>query len=95
VSLDDALAGIWERGSPAMRDRLAAIGRAAEGPLDDEAHAAAVRAAHQLAGSLGTFGIEGGSEAAAELEDELRGARDPARVRALVDRVEAILRPRL
>ena len=95
MSLDDALAGIWERGKPAMRERLEAIGRAAEHPGDEALRADALRAAHQLTGSLGTFGIEGGSELASALEDELEGDPEPARVHELLDRLETLLRPRL
>ena len=95
MSLDDALAGIWERGKPAMRERLAALDRHLAAPGDEAAVADARRAAHQMAGSLGTFGIAGGSETARELEAELEGTPDPDRVAALAERLAAILAPHL
>ena len=99
-SLDDALAAIWERSRPIVAERLdkldaaaAALARGA-GP-DDAARGEGIRAAHQLAGSLGTFGMHEGSDVARAVEHELEGPADAARVAELSGRLRALLAPRL
>ena len=81
-SLDDALAAIWERSRPLVAERLATVEAAARraGPTTRPGRRA-LRAAHQLAGSLGTFGLHEGSDVARAIEHELEGAADPARAR--------------
>lgn len=65
-------AAIWERVRRSVETRLAMQDRAIvavlTGNLDPDTRAAALRAAHALAGSLGTYGFMDGSEAAAQLE---------------------------
>jgi HPt (histidine-containing phosphotransfer) domain-containing protein len=98
-SLDDALAAIWDRSKPLIEERLATVRAAAAavaaGTLDEPTRREGLRAAHQLAGSLGTFGIPEGSDAARELEGQLDGDPDVARVTALSDRLRELLAPRL
>lgn len=98
-SLDDALAAIWERSKPILRDRLVAVEAATDavgrGTPCDEARAAGVRAAHQLAGSLGTFGLHEGSDVARELEQVFDGTGDAARAPELTARLRSLLAPRL
>ena len=94
-SLDAALAAIWERSRPVLAERLAKVERAAGDPRDEEARAAGIAAAHQLAGSLGTFGLHEGGDVARAIEHELEGAADPARLGELSGRLRALLAPRL
>ena len=72
AQLPSATAAIWERARPIFLARLALQDRAIvavlSGDLDSETRAAALRAAHKLAGSLGTYGFNDGSEAARQLE---------------------------
>lgn len=77
-----ALAAIWER---RRVDILASVGLMEEavlaglsGLLDDAQRDRACRAAHQLAGSAGTFGFVAAGEIARELEHALGGAGPPA-----------------
>lgn len=101
--LDAAIAEIWVRSIPIMRDRLEHVERAAEalraGALQDGTREEGRRAAHQLAGSLGSFGMADGSEVARAIEDQLRTDRPPdatsAAVDPLVERLHAIMAPRL
>jgi diguanylate cyclase (GGDEF)-like protein len=71
----DALRAVWERHRTGVFERVSTIERAvralAAGELDERLREQAWRAAHMLAGSLGTFGFTGASEAARELEAEL------------------------
>jgi HPt (histidine-containing phosphotransfer) domain-containing protein len=95
-SLDDALAAIWERSRPVVAERLARVEAAAasNGP-DDAARHEGLRAAHQLAGSLGTFGLHEGSDVARAIEQELGGAADAAKLAELSGRLRELLAPRL
>jgi HPt (histidine-containing phosphotransfer) domain-containing protein len=94
-SLDDALAAIWERSRPLVAERLATVEAAAAAPGDDAARQEGLRASHQLAGSLGTFGLHDGSDVARAIEHELEGAADPARLAELSRRLRELLAPRL
>jgi HPt (histidine-containing phosphotransfer) domain-containing protein len=99
--LDAALAAIWDRSKPLIRTRLEVVERSVAAALDGGADAPALEAgrgaAHQLAGSLGTFGIAEGSDLAREIEAQLAGdaTRDDERLRALSVRLRALLDPRL
>ena len=100
TSLDDALAAIWERSRPIIAERLtrievAAAAAATGAARDDDAHREGVRAAHQLAGSLGTFGLHEGSDLARAIEHELEGAADAGRLGQLTRRLRDLLDPRL
>ena len=97
--LDDAMARIWDRSRPLTRERLAKIeaavalitrGRCPAGTLEEAQHAA-----HQLAGSLGTFGLQDGTLLARQIETELREGRDPDRLASLAGRLRSLLAPRL
>jgi HPt (histidine-containing phosphotransfer) domain-containing protein len=102
-SLDDALAAIWERSRPFITERLETIeataAALASGTLGEDARREGVRAAHQLTGSLGTFGIPEGSDIARELEAQFEAAAgagaDAARATALSARLRELLAPRL
>jgi diguanylate cyclase (GGDEF)-like protein len=68
----DTLATVWEQYRPAMLERVGlierAVGALTAGELDEELRAGARRAAHTLAGSVGTFGFASASRAASALE---------------------------
>ena len=97
--LDAALEAIWERSRPVLRGRLEYIEAAdtalTERRLDAVGREAALRAAHQLAGSLGTFGLPEGTDLARAIERELNGDHDARRFAELTARLRALLLPRL
>jgi CheY-like chemotaxis protein len=70
-----ALDAIWSRHRGIVLERLDAIERGTAGDADPEVRDVATRAAHQLAGTVGTFGFARGSELAGQLEAGL-GAPD-------------------
>ncbi|HEY4355327.1 MAG TPA: Hpt domain-containing protein [Acidobacteriaceae bacterium] len=69
------LAGLWQRNLPVVRERVDEMQRAATaaaaGELTPEARASAGSTAHKLAGSLGMFGYQHGTEIARQLEEML------------------------
>src|ERR1700753_1813279 len=69
------LAGLWQRNLPVVRERVDEMQRAAiaaaTGNLTPEVRAAAGSTAHKLAGSLGMFGFQHGTEIARTLEQML------------------------
>ncbi len=71
------IASIWERNKEARSSRVTILERAVaallEGTLSPEAQRAAERAAHRLAGSLGTLGSYQGSRLAREMEQIFAG----------------------
>lgn len=76
--MDALLAGIWEKSKPVMAKRVALLRAASEtiqskGALPADEHEAAIFAAHNLAGVLGTFGFQDGTEAARSIESILFG----------------------
>ncbi len=91
------IARVWIASQAALQERLDAIDAAGAallaGSLDSERRAAAIAGAHKLRGSLGTFGLPGGSELAAELEDMLRAPGLPPvlRVSELAEQLRAIV----
>lgn len=75
VELDVELARLWGTHRGEIDARLMTIETAVvqlnEGTLGDESRAAGARAAHQLAGTAGTFGFAAASEHARALEGGL------------------------
>jgi len=73
--LKEKLDDLWKKALPLMLRRLEVISRAhralTEGALTDAVKEEAAQEAHKLAGSLGVFGLQGGSEAALEIEQLL------------------------
>lgn len=71
----DALRSVWDRQHVRVGERIGVVEQAlvalGEDHLDRELRAAAERAAHMLAGSVGMFGFLDASDAAHELESEL------------------------
>jgi HPt (histidine-containing phosphotransfer) domain-containing protein len=73
----------------------AAVAELNDGTLDDESRAASARAAHQLAGTAGTFGFADASAHAAALERRLAeplAQRDAAGLAQLVAVLRTALR---
>ncbi|HEY7952718.1 MAG TPA: Hpt domain-containing protein [Solirubrobacteraceae bacterium] len=89
----EMLRAIWQRQRLRVSERIELIERAAhalaQGQLDVSLNHEAERAAHMLAGSLGTFGFVHASHAAHELEVELADPRPAhaASVAALLSEV--------
>jgi HPt (histidine-containing phosphotransfer) domain-containing protein len=81
-SLATALDRLWTRFLPEIRDRVAvidsAVQSAAAGSLSAEQKQAAASAAHKLAGVLGTFSLQRGTELARQLELQFNGVPDSA-----------------
>ena len=77
----ELLRAIWQRHQVRVGERVELIERAAHalghGQLDASLQQEALRAAHMLAGSLGTFGFAQASRAAHELEGELERVTPP------------------
>jgi HPt (histidine-containing phosphotransfer) domain-containing protein len=75
AALDGELARLWATHRAEVDARLATIDAAIalcdDDGLDDASRATATRAAHQLAGTVGTFGFAAASEHAAALEQRL------------------------
>ena len=64
-----ALARMWAKFLPEISARIAILEEAAAAnPLSQEQRAAAHAAAHKLAGSLGMFGLQRGTEVARQAE---------------------------
>jgi diguanylate cyclase (GGDEF)-like protein len=78
----DVLAGIWATHLPTMLERIDALERAAvtlaTGTLEADVVSEAEQAAHQLAGSVGTFGFGHATDRAREAEHLLRDIDGPA-----------------
>lgn len=75
-------AALWERFRPLVRERLAVLRCWADGEPVPRADAA--RAAHNLAGSLGSYGRAEGSALARRVDVALAGDEPDDAVRALV-----------
>lgn len=71
--LDD----LWQKHFPVIRSRIEAIQLAVDAlrnnRLTQDLRAEAAREAHKLAGALGTFGLQSGSDAATEIEKLFSG----------------------
>ncbi|MGH8508593.1 MAG: response regulator [Gammaproteobacteria bacterium] len=71
----DALGILWLRSKTSTLERIALVEHSLtlliEGCLDNSARREAERAAHKLAGSLGTFGLGHGSDLAREIEQRM------------------------
>jgi HPt (histidine-containing phosphotransfer) domain-containing protein len=98
AALDGELARLWATHRPEVDARLAvieaAVAQCDDGALGDESRAAATQAAHQLAGTAGTFGFTEASEHAAALERRLADPPDeidPAGLQALSIALRAAL----
>lgn len=72
AKLREEIHDLWRKYLPVMRSRIETIERAIDAlrnrRLTQDLQAEAAREAHKLAGSLGTFGLQSGSDAASEIE---------------------------
>jgi HPt (histidine-containing phosphotransfer) domain-containing protein len=74
--IDDLLLRLWQKNLPTIRqrlDRLDQLGSAAaSGKLEEPTRVEALRIAHNLAGSLGMYGYQQGTEVASKMERILK-----------------------
>jgi chemotaxis protein histidine kinase CheA len=94
-AIETSLAEIWQRTRPTVLARVATVERAVAAlpaaPLSDERIVAGRREVHKLAGVLGTFGLERGTDLARDLEEHLAGP-DAAAEAVRLQRVASDLR---
>lgn len=86
---------MWVRFLPAFRERVRLLDAAAQAAgadrLGDDLRRQALGAAHKLAGSLGTFGLERGTELARTLETRYaEGRLQPSDAAALAEAASEI-----
>jgi HPt (histidine-containing phosphotransfer) domain-containing protein len=78
--LANAIDRLWTKFLPQMEERVAMLQKAAEslrnGSLSEEDQRQANGEAHKLAGILGTFGLQQGTELAREAEEIYAGTLD-------------------
>jgi HPt (histidine-containing phosphotransfer) domain-containing protein len=74
--MDDLLAQLWQKNLPTIRERLDLLDRfgsaAVSGTLDEPTRIEALNIAHKLAGSLGMYGYQQGTEVASKMERILK-----------------------
>jgi len=97
--LTAALDRLWARFLPEIRERVSVIESAiqslAAGSLTAERQEAAASAAHKLAGVLGTFNLQRGTELARALELQFSGAPDSAaHLSPLISELRSIIETR-
>ena len=76
TQIDDLLLRLWQKNLPTIRQRLDLLDQlgsaAASGKLEEPARVEALRVAHNLAGSLGMYGYQQGTEVASKMERILK-----------------------
>ena len=74
--MDDLLLQLWQKNLPAIRERLDLLDKfgsaAVSGSLEEHTRLQALSIAHKLAGSLGMYGYQQGTEVAAKIERILK-----------------------
>ena len=84
-SVEEALAEVWDRAYPVTIQRIDSIEGAATELAREQPDAARIDAgradAHKLAGVLGSFGLDRGTQLAKGLEARLQGQAGPAATR--------------
>lgn len=97
----DAMARLWAKFLPEIERRVASLGVAAKALRDNlltaELQAAAHADAHKLAGSLGTFGLQRGTELARQAELMLANAvttSDSVPLESIVNELHALIASR-
>ena len=72
TKIDNVLAQLWKKNLPTVRERLDLLDKfaaaASFGKLDESARVEALNIAHKLAGSLGMYGYQQGTEVASKME---------------------------
>ncbi len=102
IPMQAALAAIWKKNLPQVRERLTVLQRAADElattrTLDTGLRKEATSLAHKMAGSLGMFGLHGGTDAARAIEQLLEqdGLPQPERLQEQVDALAQAIAPHL
>ncbi|HEX4577212.1 MAG TPA: Hpt domain-containing protein [Edaphobacter sp.] len=76
AQIDDVLLQLWQKNLPTIRERLDLLDQfgsaAASGMLDESTRIEALNLAHKLAGSLGMYGYQEGTEVASKMERILK-----------------------
>jgi HPt (histidine-containing phosphotransfer) domain-containing protein len=76
AQIDTILTQLWQKNLPTIRERLDLLDRfgsiAASGKLDEPTRIEALNIAHKLAGSLGMYGYQQGTEVASKMERILK-----------------------
>jgi HPt (histidine-containing phosphotransfer) domain-containing protein len=74
--IDDLLIQLWQKNLPTIRQRLDLMDKfgsaAVSGSLEEHTRLEALSIAHKLAGSLGMYGYQQGTEVAAKIERILK-----------------------
>jgi HPt (histidine-containing phosphotransfer) domain-containing protein len=74
--IDTILTQLWQKNLPTIRERLDLLDKfgsvAASGELDETTRVEALNIAHKLAGSLGMYGYQQGTEVASKMERILK-----------------------
>jgi chemotaxis protein histidine kinase CheA len=74
--IDTLLVQLWQKNLPTIRERLDLLDHfgsiASTGQLDEAARTEALNIAHKLAGSLGMYGYQQGTEVASKIERILK-----------------------
>ena len=72
TKIDNVLAQLWKKNLPTVRERLDLLDKfaaaASSGKLDESTRVEALNIAHKLAGSLGMYGYQQGTEVASKME---------------------------
>ena len=98
--LANAMDRLWAKFLPQMEERVSTLQKAAErlrnGSLSEEDRQRASADAHKLAGVLGTFGLQQGTELAREAEGAYGGTLDPStpvsqRLTQIADQLRVII----
>jgi HPt (histidine-containing phosphotransfer) domain-containing protein len=76
AQIDDVLLQLWQKNLPTIRERLDLLDKfgsvAVSGKLDEPTRLEALSIAHKLAGSLGMYGYQQGTEVASKMERILK-----------------------
>jgi HPt (histidine-containing phosphotransfer) domain-containing protein len=74
--IDELLAQLWQKNLPTIRERLDLLDQfgsaAVSGSLEEHTRIEALNIAHKLAGSLGMYGYQQGTEVASKMEHILK-----------------------
>ncbi len=76
IQIDAVIAQLWQKNLPTIRERLDLLDKfglaATSGTLDETTRVEALNIAHKLAGSLGMYGYQQGTEVASKMERILK-----------------------
>src|SRR6266481_5208459 len=76
TKIDAVLTQLWQKNLPTIRDRLDLLDQfasaAVSGSLEEHTRIEALNIAHKLAGSLGMYGYQQGTEVASKMERILK-----------------------